>query len=512
MRIGEPDGPSVNAMDGAGTAFLRLLHDTRGFTAVLLALTISLLIGFSALGVETGLWYAIKRQNQSGADVAALSGAMEHIAGKPYSDICALAKLGAQANDFTVAAGWSCPVSSPTNTSDCTSLTSGQMCVNNPPLFGNFAGVATAVEVVLAQQQNGFLASLWQANVTVDTRAVAGLKAFPSCMIALGTSGTDLKNNGNATLTLNNCSFASNSVTDTNPDYSVKFNGGVTMTAAAISTAGGIKVTGTSNFIAPPVTTHAAAVPDPYNPSGTPLITVPSLGASLGCPKITSGANNFLLPGSYGGSCAGGTTTPIEISGGTTALCSGVYLIDGDDNQGRALWIHNNGTVVSVLAPNAPLPGGGGNCPTTENDLGIPYTIASGVTIITTCSTSGCGGGFRVGSTGGDTPTVTLTAPTTSWMPGIPKQILFYQVKSPAADTGGGHPGNSTFGGGSGVSLNGVIYTPSTEISLQGNPSFGSCTEMIANDFVIGGTPVMNAPLGTCGIITESVSTLVLLE
>ena len=90
----------------------RLWHDTRGFTAVFLALTLSVLIGFSALGVETGLWYLIKRVNQSAADVAALSGAMEVAAGKPYqTDICPLAKLGAQANNFTVAAGWSCPAS-----------------------------------------------------------------------------------------------------------------------------------------------------------------------------------------------------------------------------------------------------------------------------------------------------------------------------------------------------------------------------------------------------------------
>src|SRR5207245_4233742 len=121
----------------------------RGYTAVVLALTSSVLIGFSALGVETGLWYAIKRQNQSAADVAALSGAMEVAAAKPYqTDICPLAKLGAVANNFTVAAGWTCPVSSPVNTSDCTSLTSGQMCVNNPPLFGTCCTSNTgAVEV-----------------------------------------------------------------------------------------------------------------------------------------------------------------------------------------------------------------------------------------------------------------------------------------------------------------------------------------------------------------------------
>src|SRR6266478_4130505 len=177
MLIGEQDAPSANARERVRTAVRRLLHDTRGFTAVFLALTLSVLIGFSALGVETGLWYAIKRQNQSGADVAALSGAMELVGGKPYSDICALAKLGAEANNFTFVSTAACPPPNPAaSQSDCTSLTSGQMCVNNPPLFGNFAGVTTAVEVVLAQQQNGFLASLWQANVTVDTRAVAGKK------------------------------------------------------------------------------------------------------------------------------------------------------------------------------------------------------------------------------------------------------------------------------------------------------------------------------------------------
>src|SRR6266436_5024140 len=87
----------------------RLWHDTRGFTAVFLALTLSVLIGFSALGVETGLWYLIKRVNQSAADVAALSGALEFAGGRPYADICALAKLGAKANNFTFVSTAACP-------------------------------------------------------------------------------------------------------------------------------------------------------------------------------------------------------------------------------------------------------------------------------------------------------------------------------------------------------------------------------------------------------------------
>ena len=79
----------------------RLLVDRRGAVAVIVALAATALIGFTALGVETGLWYTIKRQNQSAADVAALSGAYERTAGKAYSDICAEAENEAAANGFT---------------------------------------------------------------------------------------------------------------------------------------------------------------------------------------------------------------------------------------------------------------------------------------------------------------------------------------------------------------------------------------------------------------------------
>ena len=62
----------------------QLLRDTRGVTLVLIALTLSALMGFTALGVETGQWYAIKRQNQTAADMAAISGAFELDAGQGY--------------------------------------------------------------------------------------------------------------------------------------------------------------------------------------------------------------------------------------------------------------------------------------------------------------------------------------------------------------------------------------------------------------------------------------------
>jgi Flp pilus assembly protein TadG len=139
----------------------RLLVDRRGAVAVIVAIAATALIGFTALGVETGLWYTIKRQAQSAADAAALSGAYERAAGQTYSDICAKAENEAAANGFTFSS-FTCPSTSPA----CTSPSSGQMCANNPPVGSTDDKY---VEVILAQQQQTFLANLFLPSVTIGT-------------------------------------------------------------------------------------------------------------------------------------------------------------------------------------------------------------------------------------------------------------------------------------------------------------------------------------------------------
>src|SRR5438105_1427510 len=256
----------------------QLLRDTRGFTLAFVALAGSVLIGFTGLAVETGLWYSIKRYNQSAADIAALSGAIEKAGGKPYSDICNLAELAAQANGFNFVL-FSCPNSTPA----CTSPATGQMCANNPPASGPNTAIASAVEVILAQQQTTFFAGLFLPNVMIDARAVAGKKSFNSCMIALGPNGQDLKINGNSIVKLNNCSF----ISDSNSNDSITANGGIYMSAGAISTVGGTKITGNSNFIAPPITTGGPLVLDPY----AGQIAVPALAGGVSCVTFDAGSN-----------------------------------------------------------------------------------------------------------------------------------------------------------------------------------------------------------------------------
>src|SRR5437763_9184156 len=107
-------------MTDASLKHRRLGLDTRGVTLPLVAASITALIGFTGLAVETGLWYALKRQNQSAADVAALSGAFELLAGRSsgltatqiYANICGFAKRDAIRNGFNFSL-FSCPANSP---------------------------------------------------------------------------------------------------------------------------------------------------------------------------------------------------------------------------------------------------------------------------------------------------------------------------------------------------------------------------------------------------------------
>jgi uncharacterized membrane protein len=142
----------------------RLARDTRGIVLVLVALLLPVMVGLTGLGVETGLWYAIKRQNQAAADEAALSGAMEIAAAKP--DVTAQALCTARWNGFD----------SSVTFPPCPDALAGAT-VNNPPASGTYSGKHSYVEVILSQQQSTLFANFNPINlgsVTIRTRAVAG--------------------------------------------------------------------------------------------------------------------------------------------------------------------------------------------------------------------------------------------------------------------------------------------------------------------------------------------------
>jgi hypothetical protein len=310
----------------------RLASDTRGFTLVLVTLMLSTLIGFTGLGVKTGFWYAIKRQNQSAADFAALSGAFELYAGQAsgltgaaiYPDVCALAKRDAARNNFTFIS-FTCPAASP----GCTSPSSGQMCANNPPVLGSNKN-NNSVEVILSQQQSTIIAGFFLPNVTIDTRAVATiLTNDQACLLALGTTGTDISEQGNPSITMPGCAIAAAS----NSASAVALGGSSSLTASAVVTPGNCSGCGTVPVV------HAS-VSDPYAAKLNHTFLTNGMPTSGTCSAVTVNGTPYF--GKTGGCVTGGSSTigdtlfgPMQISGGLTIknnnvdLCpNGVCFVD----------------------------------------------------------------------------------------------------------------------------------------------------------------------------------------
>jgi Flp pilus assembly protein TadG len=295
----------------------RLLRDRRGVTAVFVALAATVLIGFVGLGAETGLWYAVKRQDQSAADAAAISGAYEKAAGQAYSDVCALAKRDAASNGFTFQS-YSCPGTSP----GCTNPSAGQMCANNPPVSGASNGDDKAVEVILNRQQNALLANLFLSNVTITSRAVAkvNLPGY-TCDLSLATTGTGISVQGSATLNLTDCGMAANS----SDALAISFGGGNNnnLTASWFQTVGNYNANGNPVLDVPTRLTNSTPVKDPYSCDPPTLgcagrILYPSQSATTPEVVTTTPAqsnppcfadtptNTTLKPGLYGKSSGSG--------------------------------------------------------------------------------------------------------------------------------------------------------------------------------------------------------------
>jgi Flp pilus assembly protein TadG len=141
---------SFNPVRSLFTAIVRILHNESGVSATIVAIALPGLIGFSALGVETGVWYTLKLQNQSAADAAALSAAYEIIAGK----IDVISVLIPAASEAATRNGYR-------GTAPAVVYPYSDSVVSN--------GVA----VILQQTQEALFATMFLSNITVATKAVA---------------------------------------------------------------------------------------------------------------------------------------------------------------------------------------------------------------------------------------------------------------------------------------------------------------------------------------------------
>lgn len=389
-------------------------RDQRGSISVLTALSLTILVGFAGLAVDVSLWLRAKNDVQGAADAAANSVAAAAAVGNPSGRIAAEANAAAAANGFQ------------------SGINGVTITVNNPPGSGSYSGNANAYEVIISAPQQLYLASALPGVTapTVRGRAVALLNKTtigPTCILGLSPlpSNVDVTFNGNTSVVANACDVDA----DSPSSNSINTNGGGTVHAANVRTAGG--VSGGNIFVTGQIYTHTSSIADPY--AGRTLPSTPSFSSPNNWSGTIHNPNGVMA---FNGD--------VSVSGNTT-LDPGIYII-------------SNGS-LSMQAQNS--------------------LTGTGVTIILTSpSPSSDNGTFSFTGQGA----LNITAPSTGPTAGI---ALWADSRLPN--------NQDKFAGGSTGNIVGAIYLPSHDVKYAGNSSTTSkCMQLIAFNIVFTGTSSFN--------------------
>jgi Flp pilus assembly protein TadG len=445
---------------------LHLRRDQRGVTAVIVALTLPLLFAFGALAINSGLWFTIKRENQSAADAAALSAAYE-LAASPTGACTDPTNYTFVADRLTPAAtqavaanqhvGWD-------NTVTNTTVT----CPYTDSLLDNGfgAGKYSAVAVTLQQDQSSLFAFAPLTSATIATKSVGVVKVFDTaCLLALGLTGTGVGLTGSGKITMPNCSV----VADSTDSASISLDSNTNITADTVVTAGNISGVSHLTLTSPPPQTFAPRITDPYQPpacnNNTPPLCLTHSFLTSGMPGTQ--CSPLALP--LGNCKTGGPLLnppfPWNLSAGTE--------IDGD------LWFTGDGTVN--LSP--------GTYWIKDGSLKLTGNITlacsncspggAGVTIIFT-GTGRIGTLLPIGSL-----TITLNAPGSGIYAGL---LMVQDTVAGANYDVGGTIGNA------GSPFSGLLYFPSTNLAFVGNiQTTSNCLVAVASQFSFTGNVGLNS-------------------
>jgi hypothetical protein len=330
-----------------------------GQALAITVLALGVLMGLLGLGIDVGYLRHMRTKMQQAADAAALAGASELL----YGDWVAAADTDATSNGFT-------------NGSNGTTIT-----VNNPPLYGGYAGNAEAVEVIIQQAQPTFFMSvLGFTKVNVAARAVAALGSAPGCIYGLSSSASGAIENTGGTVT------AACSIDDDSDSGSGLRNAG-TISAKSIGVVGNYSGGGT--FTPTPVT----GIP----PATDPLVYLQNEEPAVGPCNYNNysiksrGGSYILSPGVY---CGG---IKITVSGPVTlTFQAGTYILTG--------------SVGLVITGSGNVTGGGSNVTFYNTGTGSIDITASATNFALSAPTSGTYAGILIFQNLSDTSAATITA------------------------------------------------------------------------------------------------------
>jgi Flp pilus assembly protein TadG len=407
----------------------RFLRDDRGSYIVLMAIGLPALVSIAGLGTEGGYWLYTHRVVQSAADNAAYSAAAGYATDNISANITPQAKAVA-ANNYNLIDGQN----------------GVTVTVNMPPvgLCGatSYVGNASAIEVAVQQSLVRYFSGiLLPGNANICGRAVALLRDDGDCMLALAKTGPGITVAGaNTTLALTNCSIFSNSTS--NQAISVSgTNDKTAITADSVGAVGDPAVTQkgyingfTKCDLAPGCSNGDAAILDPYSTAAT---SWPQIGGTAqdNCTPNSATCTSPLSPGTY----AGGISFGHNFNNQSFTMQPGIYYLSGDLNIDANNFTLTGTNVTIVLLGN------------------------SGIT----------------GS--GNSPLITITAPTTGWNAGL---AIWAPTSNGTLNLGFNNSPNSQ----ENLSITGLIYAPAGNVTY-GKNSAGSatCTQIVASTISIAG-------------------------
>src|ERR1700722_10768636 len=248
---------SAVGLDGrhGGNIVKTLLNDESGQTLIFVALSMTVILGFTAMAADVGTLLHDKRNLQIAADSAAIAGAVEEKVSSVTGDIQASGQTASTQNGFT-------------NGSNHVTVT-----INTPPANGPHAGAAGYVEAIVSQVEPVFFMKLFSfTSMTVTARAVAFDGATSSnCVLATNpTAPQTIELQGSFNANFPGCSV----VDDSNDPDALDFTGGGgSLTAGSVGVVGGAGGhTGDSSpapktGVAPISDPLASLPPPPYDPA-----------------------------------------------------------------------------------------------------------------------------------------------------------------------------------------------------------------------------------------------------
>lgn len=427
---------ATTSLSALKTKVQSLVKSQRGGTFALLAITLPALIGMAGLGYDATIWYMTKRQIQTVADNAALSG------------VYTLRENPGDATKVDTA------VKADTLRNNFDNDDSDKAVISNtPPNSGAYQGQAYAVEVIVTQTGDLYFASMFlPEDVTIAARAVASLVTTGGdhCLLTLNeTAPAALNFTGNATTTAN-CGIASNSLAAD----SISVGGSAVVTAEPVQAVGGINVSGsgTLNHGSSPLQAHSQPLYDPYADTVWPT----SDQINDTCDSWPNGKKNQTIdvdPGLYCGDQTIGNNDDFFLN-------PGVYLIrDGDLNV--------RGTIT-----------------------GVDVTI-----IFVGTNDANVGGIDKVNSSA----TVTLDAPGPDGHQNGDEWDDMYAGMLMMQQVGATNSPVNRFNGGATLSLEGAMYFPDSHMHFLGNSGVSpGCLQIVADTMTFQGNNDFNNAPGSC--------------